>query len=247
MYLDDFSEQDEAELVQKHFEEVYEIFQQSAFLDGEPIMCQIHNVFGTFDTPHHNCLGCNFADSTELIVNFLQTYAYQTRIQFAYTTFILLAYLTVERIDTLFRIIKLDDEYKQEHFKALGEIRVWANFLKHPKAFILTHHPTFSFIGSPDLKSLTENANVRIDRNFIEQYYKEEDENKNKQLYKKLENKDKVLVIFPNALELAQNLCEAMQNCVSLIRDNKIYRDKLKDRATFLNYHWAGFSDTNHL
>jgi hypothetical protein len=233
-----FSETEEAEVVQKHFEEVCEVFQREAFApDGDPIMCQIHNAFGTFDTVHHNCLGCNFADSTELVANFLHTWPLQTKIQFAFSTFILLTYLMVERIDTLFDIIELNKTYRLEHFKVLSEIRRWANFLKHPKAFILTHHPAFSFIGSPRNKSLADNANVRIDHNFITKYYS--DEKRDKELCSELENKDKVLVILPNAIEIAKDLCQAMHDCMSVIRDNQIYRTILESKTTFHDY-WVG-------
>ena len=229
-----FSESEEAEVVQKHFEEVYTLFQREAFCDEEPIMCQIHNAFGTFHTAHHNCLGCNFADSTELVANFLQTYSSQRKIQFAFSTFILLTYLMVERIDTLFDIIEVNKTYRSEHFKVSSEIRKWANFLKHPKAFILTHHPTFSFIGSPKDKALRAKANVVINRDFIDKYYS--DEKRDKKLYDQLENKDKVLVIFPNAIDTAKDLCQAMRNCISVIRDNQIYRDILGNKTTFYDY-----------
>jgi hypothetical protein len=105
LYAFNFSEEEEAEIVRKQFEEAYLTFQREAIANGDPVMCEFHDAFGTYDTGHHNCLGCNFADITWLIINFLQTYASQNKIQYAYSTFIVLAYLLVERIDTLFNII----------------------------------------------------------------------------------------------------------------------------------------------
>jgi len=236
-----FSEQEEAEVLHKQFEEAHSIFQREAIAeDGDPVMCELHDAFGTYDTFHHNCLGCNFADSIWLINNFLQTYALQETIQYAYSTFIVLAYLLVERIDTLFNIIELNKTYRAEHFKVLLEIRRWANFLKHPKAFLLTHHPVFSFSSSPKNKELSENANVVIDHAFVGRYYMNDD--RNKALYKELENKESVLVIFPDVVRLAKDLCKAMHDCVAVVRDNPVYRWELEDKTTFYHY-WIDAQD----
>lgn len=235
LYSFSFSEEEEPEVVQKQLEEAYHIFQREAILDnGDPVMCQFHEAFSTYDTRHHNCLGCNFADSTLLIHNFLQTYPLQRSIQYAYSTFIILAYLLVERIDKLFDIIELNKAYKAEHFKVLSEIRRWANFLKHPKAFLLTHHPTFTFYSSPKNRALIENASVVIDLNFVTDYYS--DNEQNDELGKKLENKENVLVVFPDVVRLAKDLCQVMHNCVSLIQSNPVYRWILEDTTTFYDY-----------
>jgi len=232
-----FSEQEEAEIVRKQFEEAWFLYQRKA-IPTEPVMCQLHEVFETFDSVHHNCLGCNFAESTWLINNFLQTYKSQYSIQYAYSTFIILAYLLVERIDTLFDIIELDKDFRRENFKVLLDLRRWANFLKHPKAFLLTHHPTFSFSDSPKNKELIAKANVIVDRAFLDKYYAEKDEKKDQTLYKAIENKDNILVIFPNVISVTENLCQAMKDCVSIIRDNAVYRWILehKHKTTFRDY-----------
>jgi hypothetical protein len=229
-----FTAEEEAQVVREQFREACLIFETEAMEGGDPVMCHLHNVFGTFDTSHHNCLGCNFADSTQLILSFLRTYELQDTIQYAYSTFIILASLFVERIYTLFRFIHLDNTCGDERFKTLLEIRTWANFVKHPKAFFLTHHPSFSFDGSPRNRNLGEHACVVIDHCFVENYYKSEA--RNKELYERLENKQNVLVIYPDVVRLVRALCECMHNCVTLICDNPKYLTALKDRATFENY-----------
>jgi len=234
LYTFNFSEDEEAAIVRKQIEEANTIFQHDAIKDGDPVMCQFHEAFGTYDTSHHNCLGCNFADITWVIINFLQTYALQNKIQYAYSTFIVLAYLLVERIDTLFNIIVLNRAYRAEHFKVLLEIRRWANFLKHPKAFLLTHHPEFSYHSSPKNKELREHASVVIDRAFVDNYYVNDD--RDKALFKDLENKDDVLVIFPDVVRLAEELCKAMHDCVAVVRDNPVYRWVMEDKTTFHDY-----------
>ncbi len=229
-----FSADEERQIIRDQLKEAFLIFHREAIIDDDPIMCQLHEAFGTYDTSHHNCLGCNFADSTWLIYNFLRTYDLQETIQYAYSTLLILAYLLVERIDTFFNIIELNKTYRNQHFKILMEVRRWANFLKHPKAFLLTHHPTFSFYSSPKNKELRKNANVVIDRAFIDKYYVNDE--KNKELYKELENKENILVVFPDAVWLIQRLCEAMHNCVAVICDNPVYRSAVEDRTTFYDY-----------
>jgi len=229
-----FSRQEEKEVVQRQLREAFLILQQEGIVDNDPVMCQLHDAFGTYDTTHHNCLGCNFADSTWLIHNFLRTHELQEEIKYAYSTLIILAYLLVERIDTLLDIIELNKSYRDQHFKVLLQIRRWANFLKHPKAFLLTHHPVFSFSTSAKNKDLRENASVVIDRAFIDKYYANDE--RNKELYKELENKENVLVVFPDAVELVRGLCEAMHSCIAVIRDNPVYRSAVESRTTFYDY-----------
>ncbi len=229
-----FSEEEEEIVVKGQFKEAYITFQSRALINNEPVICQLHDAFGTYGTYHHNCLGCNFADSTWLIHNFLRTYELQENIQYSYSTFLILAYLLVERIDTFLNIIELSKVYRDQNFKVLMEIRRWANFLKHPKAFILTHHPVFSFSSFYKIKELRANASVVIDRNFIDKYYANDD--RNSELYKELENKENVLVIFPDVSRLVSDLCEAMHKCVSIISDNPVYRSVVESRTTFYDY-----------
>ncbi|MCX5868291.1 MAG: hypothetical protein NT009_12610, partial [Proteobacteria bacterium] len=154
-----FSKQEEIKVVRNHLKEAFLVFKKNAIEDGNPVMCKIHDSFRTREMVDHNCLGCNFADSTWLIHNFLRTYRHQREIKHAYSTLIILAYFLVERIDEFFKIIKLEEPYRRENFKILVEIRRWANFLKHPKAFLLTHHPVFSFENSSKNEELVKNAN----------------------------------------------------------------------------------------
>lgn len=229
-----FTEAEEKSVVRDQLRKALDVFEQEAIVDDDPAMCQLHDAFGTAYTVHHNCLGCNFADSTLMIRSFLRTYELQETIQCAYSTLIVLAYLLVERIDTLFNIIELNRAYRDQHFKILMGIRRWANFLKHPKAFLLTHHPVFTFRDSPKTKGLRDNADVVIDRAFVDKYYANDD--KNEELIKELENKENVLVVFPDAVWLVQELCQAMHDCVAVIRDNPVYREVVETRTTFYDY-----------
>lgn len=225
---------DEVAVVSRELAGSYEIFKREAVPDGDPIMCRMHDAFGTFNSNDHNCLGCNFASNILQIKAYLHTYPYQQSIEYSFTTYIILLYLLVERIDTLFNIIDLNETFRKDKFKILLLIRRWANFIKHPKAFLLTHHPEYTFQGSEKCKELRENASVIIDKSFVDKYYSNDE--KNKELFKELENKEDVLVILPNMIEITEALCQAMHDCISVIADNAVYREVLKSRTTFLNY-----------
>jgi len=212
-------------------------FADTAYGHGGPIVCDLHEIFGT-DGSDHNCLGCNLAESINVLGNFLECYSTKakeaTDVHICYTTYLVLAYLMVERMDTIFNIIELNAHYRKEKFKVLTTIRKWANFVKHPKAFVLTHHASYTFEGSPDCIDLRKGASVVIDRSFVDKYYSNDE--KNKELYEKLENKENIVVIFPNAEELNERLCVAFRDLVEMFRENSVYREVIADRSTYRDY-----------
>jgi len=232
-----FSEVEQIPLVRSQFREAYQDFKALACPEEYPKVCGLHEIFETNDSMHHNCIGCNMADSVTHVLMFLKTYNGQERIQFSYMTFIIICYLLVERIDTIFDIIKLDEEYRSENFKVLSTIRRWANFIKHPKAFVMTHHAEYTFVGSPKNKALHEHASVVVDRPFVDKYYT--GDKHDTELFKKIENKENILVVFPDIISLTNDLCMALDNTIALIKDNSVYRQSLNKRSTFLDY-WSG-------
>ena len=193
----------------------------------------MHAVF-EFGNDDHNCIGCNLADSVDHLRAFLETHETQKRIKFAYPSFIIHSYLLVERIDTLFNIIQLHQSYRDKNFKVLMAIRRWANFIKHPKAFIRTHHAVFTFSGSAKFGDLSDNATVTINRAFIDKYYCNNDNNDD--LIDELENKENVLVVFPDANYVTEKLCEALKKTIDLFENNEVYREILGDSTTFHDY-----------
>jgi hypothetical protein len=129
---------------QLEVQEAFEIYDSEIYPNDESIMCSIHDSFHKPDDKAHNCIGCNFANYTQLLHTSLQNQFINAPLE-AFTGTILYAYLLVERFEEVFKIIKLPDNYKLKHFAILGKIRRWTNFLKHPKAFILVNHPKYYF------------------------------------------------------------------------------------------------------
>lgn len=223
------------------FKECYDIFLQKTFEeDGTPVSCKIHDAFGGLEANHHNCLGCNFADSSNLILRYLENHEELIDTQQDFTVYILLLYLLVERIEIVFDIIQLPETYREKHFKVFQQIRKWANFIKHPKSFILTHHPEYDFENSGmkyDRKVFTETINEQ----FITQFYKgytnrDEQKKQNKELYNRLRNQKNVLVLFPDIAKLTDKLCYSYNKFVDLILNNDVYVEILRDETTISTY-----------
>ena len=121
-------------------------------------------------------------------------------------------------------------------------IRRWANFIKHPKAFIRTHHAAFTFNGSAKFGDLSDNAAAIIDRTFIDKYYCNNDNNE--ELIKELNNKENVLVVYPSVTFVIEKLCDALNRTIDLLENNSVYREILDDSTTFNDY-WFPPSASN--
>ncbi|MBL0026468.1 MAG: hypothetical protein IPO98_16415 [Saprospiraceae bacterium] len=227
------------EVTQK-FKECFEIFSVNAFDEyNTPNACKIHNAFGGQNGEHHNCLGCNFADSTTLISRYLEKNDELTDTQQDFTIYLLLLYLLVERIEIVFNIIQLPQTYREKHFKVFQQIRKWANFIKHPKSFILTHHPVYDFENSGIVYD--KQFSITINEQFIEQYYKgysdpDKQKKQNKELYDKLKNQKNILVLFPDISKLTEKLCYSYNKFVDLILTNDAYKEILNDDTTISKY-----------
>lgn len=215
------------------FQAAHEILEKSLYERGVASVCKIHSAFVELEEKHHNCIGCNFAESIDIINKFLRTHElFIGCINERFTIFILHMYLLIERVEVIFKIISLPDEYKAKHFRIFGKIRRWANFLKHPKAFILVHHPLYSFEGDERFdKTLFD---VVINQDFVDIYYASD--KKNGELDRLLINKDKVAVLYPDPVIITKEFCEAINLFTRIIVHNEVYRELLDERSTFTNY-----------
>lgn len=174
-----------------------------------------------------------------MILRYLEQHEELTDTQQDFTVYILLRYLLVERIEIVFDIIQLPDTYKTKHFKVFQQIRKWANFIKHPKSFILTHHPVYDFENSGTVHQ--QQYAETIKDSLVEQYYKghtdQNDQKKqNKELYNKLRNKKDILVLFPDIAQLTNKLCYSYNKFVDLIINNDVYIEILNDETTISTY-----------
>jgi hypothetical protein len=81
----------------------------------------------------------------------------------SFTKFILPAYLVVERMYEIFSIVELQESYRLKNFQTFRKIRRWANFLKHPKSFILVHHAKYLFEDYLTIENVSKDEDVVID------------------------------------------------------------------------------------
>jgi hypothetical protein len=223
----------EINYVKELFKKAFDIYESKNYPEeSDSLMCSIHNSFE--EKGGHCCVGCNMEESSKQIINFLKNYStFSTAIE-TFPTFILLLYLMVERIDEYLNMMELQKSIREKNFKVFSLIKQWANFIKHPKGFMLVHHPSYIYQGfKPSDEMLSykniENYDLTIDNAFVKEYYSGGDNNK--KLYDKLTRKENVIVIFPNPAELIEDFYKAQIFFVNLICQNPIFQDLLMQKA----------------
>jgi len=228
-----------AEYTQKKLQSAYKVYRNETFPKDESIMCSIHDSFPKSSENAHNCLGCNFSDYSELLSKYLNNSSVSTPFE-AFSGVIWYSYLLIERFEKVFKIIKLHEEYRSRNFQIFGVIKRWTNFFKHPKAFILVHHPEYYFTDEiQSYEKEDKEKYIIIDQAFIDNYYSNDSENA--KLYGLLTNKRNVVVIMPSLPELIAEFCKAQVRFIDVISNNEVFRELLDERTTLRNY----FENTN--
>lgn len=227
--------------IKESLERCKQIFNEKMFVcqtaSGDTLMCSINEAFNEFHEHGHNCLGCNLQNDASLIESFLKTAENYNNPSDIFRVYIMLLYLLSEKIFEIKKIIGLPKGYKESEFEVFRTIKLWANFFKHPKAFILTHHPEYYFETDEVVAQIRKQASSKIvDLEFLKKYYIGEDLNKYKNLIGELRNNKSVNVIIPSLDRLTQDFCDACIAFVQVIKENKAYREILNDLTTLENY-----------
>ena len=196
----------------------------------DSLFCTIHNNFNE----GHNCVACNLHESNRRIQDFLLGYKHFTDTYTVLTTFILLLYLQVENILVYIEIIQLSKDQIKNDFQPLITIKRWANFLKHPKTFLLVHHPIWRLEKDRALIEETVTGKI-IDTLFVNRYYA--GTKHNIELYNELLKKKDVTVLFPDPVIIIEQFCKAQKRFVDLIEQNQAYRDLLDSEATIHDFY----------
>lgn len=195
----------------------------------DTLFCNIHSNFKN----GHNCVACNLNDSNRRIENFLLGYRLFTDIHTTMTSYIFLLYLQAECIFEYLNYLQLPNFYIQKKFQVLFTVKRWANFLKHPKSFMLVHHPIWEY--KKDINVFVNDKKPVIDTKFVQKYYS--GDSKNKELSKELSNKEDLIVLYPNPFELITDFCNAQKKFSELISKNQLVREILDDSATLKEYY----------
>jgi hypothetical protein len=211
------------------FRQVLEVFiaaNHSHDLDGSTLICSIHDSFPS----HHSCVACNLHENAKLLERFLLYAEVLPSVNYSFTTLLLLMYLLIERIHVYLELTKIPDSYQAKYFQVFKEIKQWANFLKHPKSFMLALHPQWQYKGmSEDFLDKPRKSTVVIDSAFVKQYYSG-DQN-NEKLYKLLAQNVDVIVLFPNPVDLMERFTQAQKKFVSMIAENEMVREMLESQT----------------
>lgn len=197
----------------------------------ESFFCSIHKNF----TEGHNCVACNLNESNNRIIEFLYAFRTFRDVNTTFSIFILLLYLQVESITEYLNLLALPQNSLKSNFFTLTKIRRWANFLKHPKSFMLVHHAIYSYEQRKENAKKKNAKELNIDTDFVMKYYAGSKENK--ELFNVLNLKEDVEVIFPNPVELIDEFMKCQQFFKDLISNNEIVRIILDDSATIKNYY----------
>lgn len=225
--------------VKMAFDICHELFEQNAFTKDEPNACKLHDAFGGNEGPHHNCIGCNFASGSQLVLRFLKRHKDHDDVEQDVTVYILLLYLIVEKAVIILDYLKYQSHLKSENFQTFILIKRWTNFIKHPKAFLLSHHSIYNYEDSNITYEFT--PTLIINSTFVSKYYKgvgekTKQEELNNELYALVSNKKDILVMFPNLPSLTLQFCTEYNYFVDMILSNETYKSELNNRATLENF-----------
>ena len=208
----------------------------------EPLFCRLHKdeYLGSAENNNinsHNCIACQLQDGNMRIYRFLNDTETSSDIEYSFTVFILLLYLQVEKFHTIFKFIGITIEYVEENWATLIEIRKWANFIKHPKGFLLTHHPNFIFEDDKGLKQHKANKQVQIiDYEIIKKFYTRETDDGFKNTIKEMGNKKNLFVVLPCPERLISDYNTISQLFCDKIGANPHFKEVLKKHSTIEDY-----------
>lgn len=198
------------------------------------LMCSIHDAFPS----HHSCVACNLQENARSIERYLLQFEGFDDVNHHYTPYLLLLYLLVERIHTYFDLVALPPSYRARHFHVFQEVKCWANFLKHPKSFMLVLHPVWHYKGLPAGAHAvaSQGAPTLINSAFVKQYYS--GDKNNRKLYELLARKDEVTVEYPHPVDLTTRFVKALQKFVDVIAENEMVREVLESE-TMVKQHFS--------
>ena len=216
-----------------------------------PSICDLHDAFAAgemFTESHskeaeesHNCLGCNFAHYTWGLLRSVEAWAAYLEttkdnppamLEDYYPVSIVFHWLNtlVDAHIEILKILDINEGRVKKHFPVFKRIRMWANFFKHPKAMVLTHHATYGFTNPSDTDAYT-----MITERELEKFYRG-DQN-NRKLFDLLTNKHDVYVLLPDLKQLITEFSASTSEFVSLLSDNKLFKEELRQKTTYENFY----------
>ncbi len=211
-----------------------DIFKQQLLEDprgSRSFACEIWDKMTCNEAACDNCIGENLNQLVQTVISeWFDSYQPNgQKIDFYVYTYMFWLYLFYERIE--FVIVEVDPGSKYEpiqefkrSLKTMDEIRLWANFIKHPKQFFYTHWPTFVFEGQKFEKN---KDTIIVNTAFLKEHYSSEKQ----QVPKMLENNSTVVVQLPKLDRLTEGFCKEFLQFVRFICDNSMITNLLKKKS----------------
>lgn len=186
------------------------------------------------NTEHHNCLACQLKQGDDRLARFLRESKTGEDEEYDFTIFILLMYLQVEKLNTIFKFIGITQDYVEENWQVLIEIRKWANFVKHPKGFLFTHHPIFVF----ETAQVKKNSKTKVldYKTFVSKFYNHENKDYLTQTIQEIGNKQNITVVIPSPLRLIKEYLKVSASFCKKVKSNPHFKEVLKKHTTINDY-----------
>ena len=202
---------------------------------NESIICTLIDSFAP-NNRNHSSIPCNISEIFDGLENAISKMSEDEDLKIRYTNFYLWLYLIVENLNTILDVVGMPKELRKSKFSVFYEIKNWANFIKHPKAFLFTHHAEITEernMSKLELKIKLDKG-LLINQQFVNKYYSGTKKDIN--LYDELSNKKKVFVSFPDCLLVLKDFSSSITEFIRIMSENPIYIEILSDRSTIENY-----------
>jgi len=197
-------------------------------------MCRIY--YALIDS-HEGCnaLGNNLALSMEEVRELLALGPRWREMYVDVRDYLFRLYLVSERIYEAMKVAGLfEPKYvlSTDGMRAIRDVKQWANFFKHPGAFLWCHEPEY-YCLSLDSPPIEESFFI-INQEVVNEFYAS-DCTKHAKLHKEISNKTCVQVHLPELVELTRRFCAGIDDFCSSI-SGPIFRDSLKKKSTIDDY-----------
>lgn len=169
----------------------------------------------------HNCIGCNIEEGCLNVLYFLKCFSETENVRTYLTVYSLLFYTLAERLAVVYKELGLVNgrDFDWTKFPVLRNIKHWANFFKHPKAYMFLHHPNYFIENDPDRPNFMIEGEV--DSTFVDSFYRAGADND--ELRRLFGNRKGWTIVFPDLLQLTKDMCQEIdQACDFFLKSDNI-------------------------
>lgn len=167
-----------------------------------------------------------------------QAKMYHSRMTIWNTVIMQLHIVCQEMYDVLY-LAGLNHEIIKQEYPIIFRVKIFANFLKHPKTRLLLHDPEYFYVSFEVKPDYVETAldpirktELILSESEIKKYYSREDKNKDKKFEADYANKQGVKVVLPSIAFLMSETFGAIIKMNGMIASNHVLYDSIKSKAS---------------